>query len=113
MSEILSDLYQVLLMRKNAPADESYVASLYAGGVEKMAEKILEEAAEFIAEARTGDLADNVAGSQERLREEAADLLFHILVLMADQGLDPADVLKVLERRFGTSGHAEKASRCS
>ncbi|MEM7680107.1 MAG: phosphoribosyl-ATP diphosphatase [Pseudomonadota bacterium] len=117
MSEILNDLYQVLLTRKGVDADESYVASLYHGGIEKMGAKILEEAEEFIAEARTGglagDLADGSAGDLERLKEEGADLLFHVLVLMADQGLDPAEVLKTLEGRFGTSGHTEKASRCS
>lgn len=104
MSEILNDLYQVLLTRKKADAGSSYVASLYAKGVEHMGEKILEEAQEFIDEARTGDL--------DRLKEEGADLLFHFLVLLADQGVSPADVCKILEGRFGTSGHEEKASRC-
>ena len=105
MSDILNDLYQVLLTRKGAAADESYVASLYHGGVDKMAAKIMEEAQELIDEAHAGD--------QARLKEECADLLFHVLVLMADQNVPVADVLRVLEGRFGTSGHMEKASRCS
>lgn len=129
MSEILNDLYQVLLTRKNADPNKSYVASLYHGGVEKMGEKILEEAQELIAEARTshlashpaedlaedlaGGLANDSAGDKNRLKEEGADLLFHILVLLADQNVDPAEILKVLEGRFGLSGHEEKASRNS
>lgn len=105
MSQILDDLYQVLLTRKGAAADASYVASLYHGGVDKMAEKIMEEAGELIDEARADD--------QARMREECADLLFHVLVLMADKNVPIADVLQVLEGRFGTSGHVEKASRDS
>lgn len=103
MSEILKDLYIILQQRKNADPRDSYVASLYQKGTEKIAEKVIEEAEETIAEAIRGD--------NDRLKEESADLLFHLSVLWAQQGVSPDEVLAVLEKRFGTSGHAEKASR--
>ncbi len=104
MSEhILDQLYKVLQERKGADPSESYVASLYAKGTKKITEKITEEAAETIVEALTGDT--------EKLKAESADLLFHLMVLWADQGITPEDVMAVLEERFGTSGHEEKAGR--
>lgn len=104
MSEhILDRLYQILQERKGAEPDSSYVASLYDKGTEAITEKVTEEAAETIAEA--------LAGHQENLTAESADLLFHLMVLWADQGIAPDDVFKILEERFGTSGHEEKASR--
>ena len=102
-SAILEDLYKVIEARKGASAESSYVASLYAKGTEKITEKITEEAAEAIAEALKGDAP--------RLREESADLLFHLMVLWADQGITPDEVLEVLQGRMGISGHDEKASR--
>lgn len=89
--------------RKGADPGESYVASLYAKGTEKITQKVLEEAGEAIIEA--------VKGDAPRLREESADLLFHLMVLWADQGIKPAEVLEILERRMGISGHEEKAAR--
>lgn len=103
MSDILKDLYLILQQRKNADAGESYVASLYAKGTKHISDKVIEEAEETIAEAIKGD--------KDRLKEESADLLFHLSVLWADQGVSPDDVFAVLEKRFGQSGHAEKASR--
>lgn len=100
---ILQDLHAVLLTRKNAEAEKSYVASLYKGGVKKIAAKIIEEANEAIAEAENND--------NEKLKSESADLLFHLAVLWAHQGISPDDILNVLESRFGTGGHEEKASR--
>lgn len=100
---ILERLYEVLLERKKAAPEESYVASLYAQGTEKITEKVLEEVSEAIVEA--------LKGNQDRLREESADLLFHLMVLWANQGIAPADVFAVLEKRFGTGGHEEKAGR--
>lgn len=102
-AEILQKLYDVLRARKGGDPASSYVASLYAKGTEKIAEKIIEEAQEAIVEALKGDA--------EKLKEESADLLFHLMVLWADQGITPGDVLAVLEKRFGIGGHAEKASR--
>lgn len=103
MSDIINQLYEVIAVRKSADPKESYVASLYAKGTEKITQKVLEEASETIIEAIKGDKA--------HLREESADLLFHLMVLWADQGITPDEVLKVLEDRMGTSGHAEKAGR--
>lgn len=104
MSEdILNRLFDVLLERKNAAPETSYVASLYAKGTQKITEKVLEESAEAVHEALQGDA--------EKFKEESADMLFHLMVLWADQGITPGDVLAVLEKRFGTGGHAEKAAR--
>ncbi|MGB4107468.1 MAG: phosphoribosyl-ATP diphosphatase [Alphaproteobacteria bacterium] len=103
VSEILKDLYVILKQRKGADPSDSYVASLYHKGTQHISDKVMEEAAETIAEAIKGD--------KERLKEESADLLFHLSVLWADQGVSPEDVFAVLEKRFGQGGHAEKASR--
>lgn len=101
--EILKKLYEVLLERKGADPESSYVASLYDKGTKKITEKVIEEAQETIEEALAGDVY--------KLKEESADLLFHLMVLWADQGIRPEDVLAVLEKRFGTGGHEEKAAR--
>lgn len=103
MSDILNDLYQTLLERKAASGETSYVASLYAKGTTHIGDKVLEEAREAVEEA--------LAGDRERLREETADLLFHTLVMLADQGVTPEQVLETLRGRMGTSGHVEKANR--
>ena len=102
---ILNKLYDVLQARKGADPESSYVASLYAKGTKKITEKITEEAEETIVEA--------LAGEPEKLKAESADLLFHLMVLWADQGVQPDEVFAVLEQRFGTGGHEEKASRRS
>lgn len=102
-TDSLEQLYQTILARKEADPAESYVASLYAKGTAKIAQKVGEEAVETCIEA----LQSNI----EKLKEESADLLFHLMILWADQGITPADVLTVLKKRTGTSGHAEKASR--
>lgn len=104
MSEhILDELYQVLQQRKGADAGESYVASLYAKGIDKIAGKVGEEAAETIVEA--------VRGDREKIAAESADLLFHLMVLWAHCDVTPEEVFQVLEKRLGTSGHVEKAGR--
>lgn len=101
--EVLGRLAQVLDARKEAAPEESYVASLYAGGRNKILEKVGEEATEAILAAKDGDRSALVA--------ETADLWFHSLVMLSEQGLGPADVLAELERRFAGSGHDEKAAR--
>ncbi len=101
--QILKELYEVLRARKGAAPEESYVASLYAKGTPKIAEKVGEEAIEAIIEA--------VKGDREKLKAESADLLFHLMVLWADQGIIPDDVLNILQDRMGVSGHDEKAAR--
>ena len=103
MSEVLDQLAQVLEERKNADPDSSYVAGLYAKGLDAILKKIGEEATETVMAAK-----DGVA---EKIVYETADLWFHTLVLLAYQGLAPQDVLNELARRFGLSGLEEKASR--
>lgn len=105
MSDILNQLYQTLQARKGGDASESYVASLYAKGTSKIAEKFGEEAIEVIIEA--------VKGDNDALKQESADALFHLMVLWADQDIAPDEVLSILQSRTGTSGHDEKASRKS
>ena len=105
MSDILTRVAATLEARKQACADESYVASLYHRGIDTILKKVGEEAAETII---AGKGEDNGA-----LVNEVADLWFHTLVLLAHRGAHPDDVLHELERRFGTSGHTEKAGRRS
>lgn len=103
MSDILNKLAAVLEARKNAAPDSSYVAGLYAKGLDAILKKIGEEATETVLAAKAGDRA--------RIVHETADLWFHTLVLLAQQGLKPEDILSELERRFGVSGLDEKAAR--
>lgn len=109
---ILNALYQVLLTRKGADAEESYVASLYGGGAARITGKVSEEAEETNAESMRLEKSPEDNQIREALKNEAADLLFHLMVLLAYHDVDPNEVFKVLEGRFGTSGHAEKAARC-
>jgi len=104
---VLDDLSQTLEARKRADADSSYVASLYAAGLNRILEKVGEEAVEVILAAK--DAVDPV--SRDDLVKEVADLWFHTLVMLHQLDLDHTDVLRVLEDRFGTSGHDEKRSR--
>ncbi len=103
MSDILARLALVLEERKQAEPDSSYVARLYAKGLDAILKKIGEEATETVMAAKDGDPV--------RITAEVADLWFHCLVLLAQQGLGPDQVLAELDRRFGLSGIAEKASR--
>ena len=102
-SEILAQLTDILEQRKGAAPDSSYVASLYNKGLDAILKKVGEEATETVMAAKDGDA--------EKLIYEVADLWFHTMVLLADQGLSSDDVLKELARRFGVSGHDEKAAR--
>lgn len=103
MSETLDRLEAVIAERRNASADSSYVASLFAKGREKIAQKVGEEATETVIAALSGDPA--------KLTAEAADLLFHLMILLAEGGLSINDVLDEIEQREGISGIMEKASR--
>ncbi|EHQ51341.1 MULTISPECIES: phosphoribosyl-ATP diphosphatase [Ectothiorhodospira] len=100
---ILEQLARVLESRKGADASSSYVASLYAKGLDSILKKVGEEATETVVAAKNGD--------PEQLIHETADLWFHTLVMLAQQGLGPGQVLAELERRFGLSGLEEKAAR--
>ena len=103
MSEILIELARVLEERKSANPEDSYVAKLYDKGLDAILKKIGEEATETVMAAKEGD--------KDQVVYETADLWFHTLVLLAQQGLGPNDVLNELGRRFGISGIEEKASR--
>jgi len=103
MSEVLTELAAILEQRKQESADSSYVASLYAKGLDTILKKIGEEATETVIAAKDGN--------KEQIIYETADLWFHCMVLLADQGLSPDDVLNELQRRFGLSGLTEKAQR--
>ena len=103
MSDILTRVAATLEARKGASQEESYVASLYQRGLDAILKKVGEEATETIIAAKSDD--------PQALVHEVADLWFHTLVLLAQQGRHPDDVLAELERRFGTSGHEEKAAR--
>lgn len=100
---IVDRLYAVILDRKAHPAPESYVCRLLAKGEDKILQKVGEEAVEVILAAKGGD--------DEAVVRELADLMFHSLVLLGARGVPPQRVAEELERRFGTPGLAEKASR--
>lgn len=99
----LDKLAQTIAQRASADPDSSWTAKLLAKGPEKCAEKFGEEAVEAIIEAVKDDKA--------KLTSEAADVLFHLLVMLEARDVAFADVLKELERREGTSGIVEKAAR--
>jgi phosphoribosyl-ATP pyrophosphohydrolase len=104
---VLRQLSQVLEARKQASADESYVASLHAKGLNKILEKVGEESIETILAARDAEQSGNC----EKLIYETADLWFHSLVMLSHLGADASAVLAELERRFDLSGLEEKAQR--
>ncbi len=105
MSCVLNEIAQVLEQRKGADPESSYVAGLYAKGLDTILKKIGEEATETVIAGKQGD--------RDQIVYETADLWFHCLVLLASQGLGPDDVLQELQRRFGLSGLEEKANRSS
>jgi phosphoribosyl-ATP pyrophosphohydrolase len=105
-SSVLQTLFAVIEDRRENPTQRSYTTSLFQGGVAKIAKKIVEEAAEVNEAAeQTGDVG------REHLAEEAADLVYHLLVMLAHRAVTLADVERVLEGRFGMSGIEEKESR--
>ena len=99
----LDDLATLIASRKGADPDSSWTAKLLSKGPEKCAEKFGEEAIEAIIEA--------VKGDKTRLTSEAADVLYHLLVMLTARDVTLDDVIDELTRRQGTSGIAEKASR--
>lgn len=103
MDEVLNELASVIEARKGVPAAESYVASLYAGGVDAILKKVGEEAVEVVIAGKGGD--------RDALVREVADLWFHCLVLLVAHGSHPEAVTGELARRFGISGREEKARR--
>ncbi|MGK2908034.1 MAG: phosphoribosyl-ATP diphosphatase [Desulfuromonadales bacterium] len=104
-NEILTAIYQIIQERRQSPSEKSYVASLYAKGLDKILSKIGEEATE-VAIAGKG-------GQKDEVVSEVADLWFHTLVLLSYYDLPPERIYAELQRRFGTSGLEEKALRTS
>ncbi|MDO9065277.1 MAG: phosphoribosyl-ATP diphosphatase [Sulfuricella sp.] len=103
MSDILGRLADTLETRKQADPASSYVARLYAKGLDAILKKIGEEATETVVAAKNGD--------RQQIVYETADLWFHCMVMLASQGVRPEEVLDELARREGLSGLAEKAAR--
>lgn len=99
----LEELERIVAARASASIDESWTAKLLAKGPEKCAEKFGEESIEAIIEAIKGD--------RDRLTSEAADVLFHLLVMLKSRDVALADVMEELARRQGQSGLQEKANR--
>jgi phosphoribosyl-ATP pyrophosphohydrolase len=102
-SEILNRVFATVKIRASADPATSYVAALYAKGRGEIARKVGEESTEVVIAAISGGHADVV--------DESADLLFHLMVLWSDCGVEPTEVLAELARREGTSGLDEKAGR--
>jgi phosphoribosyl-ATP pyrophosphohydrolase len=107
MTEVLRQLAETLEARKTADPETSYVASLHARGLNKILEKVGEEAVETIIAAKDASDAD----SRSALVGEVADLWFHTLVMLSHLDLGPEDVLDRLAERFNISGLEEKARR--
>jgi phosphoribosyl-ATP pyrophosphohydrolase len=103
LGAVLERLWQVILSRRGSDPQASYTARLFSRGRVKIAQKLGEEAVEAVIEGVRGDRAALVG--------ESADLLYHLLVLWADAGVAPADVVAELARREGKSGLAEKRGR--
>ncbi len=113
MNDILAALSETLEARKNAEPESSYVASLHQQGLNKILEKVGEEATEVVLAAKDANSTSGANDEQGRdaLVGEVADLWFHSLVLLSHLELGADDVLQCLARRFGISGHIEKAAR--
>jgi phosphoribosyl-ATP pyrophosphohydrolase len=100
---ILDRLYEIVIARRDERPAESYVVSLLDGGWDAIAAKVREEAEEVVLAARDE--------SDAAVAHEVADLIFHVWVLMASRGVEPASIYRELRDRFGVGGLAEKASR--
>ena len=101
--DTLTRLETTIAQRRKASPEQSYVAQLRARGLPVIARKLGEEAVEAVIAA--------LSGTREELTGEAADLMFHLLVLLAERDVPLAEVLAELDRREGTSGLDEKAAR--
>jgi len=103
VSDVLNRLAELLEQRKQADPAASYVAKLYAKGMDSILKKVGEEAAETIIAGK--------GGNKDEIIYETADLWFHTMIMLAHAGLQPQDVLDELARREGLSGLIEKAQR--
>lgn len=106
-SQILEQLMTVIEDRRDNPPARSYTTSLFEAGVAKIGEKITEEASEVVAAAKEPTSDDQRA----HVVHEAADLIYHLFVLLGHQGISLAEVSSELAGRFGISGLDEKAAR--
>lgn len=106
--DILETLELILRERINADADNSYVAGLYAKGLDHILQKVGEESVELIIAAKHNYTA---AEGKSKVVHESADLLFHLLVLLAHLDIPLSSIAKELERRSGVSGLVEKTGR--
>ena len=91
--QFLAELQSIIKQRKQSAPEGSYTATLFASGINKIAQKVGEEAVEVVIEAKEPDTT--------RLKEETADLLFHLLVLLQERGVDLEEVMEVLQKRHG------------
>jgi phosphoribosyl-ATP pyrophosphohydrolase len=107
MSDVLQKLASTLAARRQADPDESYVASLHHKGLNKILEKVGEEATEVILAAKDAE----TGGDRDAVIGEVADLWFHSMVMLSHLEMDVDDVIKCLSDRFGISGLDEKAAR--
>ena len=103
MIDILEQFAAILEERKNADPETSYVAKLHSKGLDAILKKVGEEATETVMAAKDGHA--------DKIIYETADLWFHTMVMLSEQGLSHEDVLNELARRFGMSGLEEKANR--
>ncbi len=103
INNTLQKLYDTILSRKGEDASASYTASLFAKGVNKITQKVGEETIETCIE--------SINGNKEKIAQESADLIYHLLVLWAHHDITPQDIMDVLEAREGISGIDEKNSR--
>ena len=103
MNNILVELTKIIKNKKNEPVEKSYSSSLLNSGTNKCAEKFGEEAIELVVAAVNKDT--------ENFNNEAADVLFHLLILIESKEASLQTILKVLETRMGISGHFEKGTR--
>ena len=104
--DFLKKLFQLIEERKESTSEDSYVKSLLDQGILGINEKVLEESLELLEAA--SDLSDD---KKQKVIHETADLWFHTMILLSNEGIKIEQVLEELESRFGISGHLEKASR--
>jgi len=95
--DVISELYDVIMSRKKAPSENSYTCYLFEKGLDKILKKVGEECSETIIAAKNGKNEDTVG--------EISDLVYHLLVLMAEQGITPSDVAKLLDERSEKIGN--------
>jgi phosphoribosyl-ATP pyrophosphohydrolase len=107
MSDVLDQLAATLAQRRQADPEQSYVASLHHKGLNKILEKVGEEATEVILAAKDAESG----GDRSALIGEVADLWFHTMVVLSHLEIDISDVMQCLDSRVGTSGLEEKAAR--